>query len=64
MSNYKNEKEKILFDLIAVSNYTYEKAAKLLGLTKWQVQYKYSRIEKRILQYLKQKGVTEVNDLL
>ena len=64
MSNFKNEKEKILFDLVAIHNYSYKKAASYLGLTKWQVQYTYNKIEKRLLKYLKEKGIKELKDIL
>ncbi len=64
MENFKNEKEKVLFDLIAIHNYTYKKAAATIGMTKWQVQYTYSKLEKKILAYLKNKGIKELNDIL
>jgi len=64
MSNYSNEKEKNLFDLIAIHNFTFREAAKNLGMTKWQAEYKYKQIEKRILANLKDKGIRKVEDLI
>ena len=60
--NFEDESEKVLFDLIAIYNYTYKDAAKYLDLSKSQVRYKYLQIEKRIAEYLKLKGI-EVDNL-
>ena len=64
MENYNDEQEKVLFDLIAVHNFTYQMAAKQLGMTRWQAEYKYGQVEKRILQYLKNKGIKDMGDLI
>ena len=34
VENFKEDKERVIFDLIAVSNYTYEHTAKILGMTR------------------------------
>jgi DNA-directed RNA polymerase specialized sigma24 family protein len=62
--NYKDEKDRIIFDLIAISNYTYEEAGKYLGMAKYQVRYRYNAISKRILLYLQKKGINSLEDLL
>src|SRR4030042_2981666 len=62
--NYNNEKERILFELIAINNYTYDQAAKHLGLTKRQVVYKYQQVSRRILDRLRERGITRIEDLL
>jgi RNA polymerase sigma factor (sigma-70 family) len=64
MKNFKNEKEKILFDLIAIYNYTYRETGEYLGLTERQVRYKYGLIVKRLVQYFKKKGIKNLEDLL
>ncbi len=64
MSNFQDEREKALFDLIAVHNFTYEEAGKQLGMTKRQVDYRYNQITARILESLRRKGVKHLEDLL
>jgi RNA polymerase sigma factor (sigma-70 family) len=64
IENYRDEKERILFDLIAINCYTYEQAAKHLGLTKRQAVYKYQQVTRRILNHLKVRGITSIEDLL
>jgi RNA polymerase sigma factor (sigma-70 family) len=63
-SNYQDEKERILFDLVAINKYTYEQAAKQLGWSTRQVAYRYQQISKRIVSCLKQKGITRIEDLI
>lgn len=62
--NYRDEKERILFDLIAINNYSYEQAAQHLGLTRRQAHYKYQQVSRRILERLKDRGITRIEDLL
>lgn len=63
MRNFQNEREKALFDLIAVHNFTYEEAGKQLGMTKRQVDYRYNQITARILESLRKRGVKHIEDL-
>ena len=62
--NFSNERERILFDLIAVNNFTYKQVAKQLGLTRRQVEYRYGQIVERVLRYLQKKGINNIEDLL
>ena len=64
IENYRDEKERILFDLIAINCYTYDQAAKHLGLTKRQAVYKYQQVTRRILNHLKDRGITRIEDLI
>jgi RNA polymerase sigma factor (sigma-70 family) len=64
MENFQDEKDRIIFDFIAVSNFSYGNTAKILGLTRRQVEYKYGLIVDRILKYLAQKGIKSIQDLL
>jgi RNA polymerase sigma factor (sigma-70 family) len=64
MENFNDEKEKVLFDLIALYDFTYKEAAKYLGMTKSQAEYKYTVIEKRIVSYLQSKNIKGIDDLL
>ena len=62
--NYKDEKERLIIDLVAVHNFSYRKAAQQLGITRWQAEYIYNKVEKKILAFLKRKGIKEIGDLL
>ena len=64
MENFGTDEDAALFDLIAIRNFSYNEAAKHLGLSKRQVQYKYGRIVDRLLDSLKKKGITNLEDLL
>lgn len=64
MDHFKDEKERILFDLIAVNNFSYSQAAVQLGMTRRQVVYKYNQIANSIIDYLRSRGIKDVEDLL
>lgn len=64
MNNFQDVREKALFDLIAVHNFTYEEAGRQLGMTKRQVDYRYNQITARILESLRRRGVKHIEDLL
>ncbi len=62
--NFKDEADRIIFDMIAIQNTTYETAGKRLGFTRNQVKYRYFQMVNRITEYLKQKGIKSLEDLL
>jgi len=62
--NYKDERDRIIYELIAIKNYTYEEVAGVMGLTKRQVNYRYRTAVERIVDYLKKKGVNNLEELL
>ena len=62
--NYENDKERILFELIAVNDYTYSEAARQLGFSIKQVRYRYEKVLKRIIRSLHKKGITNIEDIL
>jgi len=64
MNNFKDIRDKILFDLIAIQNYTYEEAGKQIGINKRQTRYRYEHIIQRIINYLKTRGINSLEDLL
>ena len=64
MSNFEDEKERVLFDMIAIERYSYREACKILGLTFSQVRYKYEQIIKRLIDHLKKKGINNLEELL
>ena len=62
--NFKDEKERILFDLIAIRNFTYEEAGGQLGMNRLQARYRYGTIINRIVEYFRKKGINSLEDLL
>ena len=62
--NFKDEKDRIIYDLIAIKNYTLEEVARLLGITIRQVHYKYRCVVDRIVDHLKKKGINNLEELL
>jgi len=62
--NYKDEKDRIIYQLIAINYYTRKEVAWMLGITKRQVNYKYKCVADRIVGYLKKKGVNNLEELL
>ncbi|MBN2080419.1 MAG: sigma-70 family RNA polymerase sigma factor [Spirochaetes bacterium] len=58
------ETDRLLFDFIAVQNLTYVMAAKHLGMTRRQVEYRYARIVKTIQEKLGERGISKLEDLL
>jgi len=59
-----SEEERLIFDYIAVSKYSQNNVGRIMGLSRRQVGYRYWSIVKRILDYLKQKGIDNIGDLL
>ncbi len=62
--NYKDEHERIIYELIAIRNFTYDEVGGLIGLTGAKVRYKYKLVVDRIVDYLKKKGVNNLEELL
>lgn len=59
-----DEKNRIIFDLVAIQRYTLEEAAKEVGMSRDQVKYRYSLINRSILQTLKKRGVSNLEELI
>ncbi|MBN2159688.1 MAG: sigma-70 family RNA polymerase sigma factor [Spirochaetes bacterium] len=64
MDNFKDETDRVLFDLVGVKSFTYEEASAQLGLSKWQVRYRYGLIVERLCDYFRKKGINSLEDLL
>ena len=63
-TNFSDEKEKILFDMISIYRFSYKEAGKYLDMTRWQAEYKYRQVEKRIIARLNEKGIKEIGNLI
>jgi RNA polymerase sigma factor (sigma-70 family) len=64
MNNYEDDSERIIFELIAIHNFTYKEAAVQLGITEHKLRYKYNRATERLMQYFREKGIKGLEDLL
>ncbi len=53
-----------MFELIAYHKYSYSETASIMGLTKRKVEYKYNKIAVKITSLLKEKGISQIEDLL
>jgi len=56
--NYENDKERVLFQLIAINKYSYAETAEELGMSRRQAEYAYGKIVQKIVAYLKSKGIS------
>ncbi|PKL40501.1 MAG: hypothetical protein CVV44_02540 [Spirochaetae bacterium HGW-Spirochaetae-1] len=61
---YNSEKEKNLFELVAIHNFSFKEAGRYLDMTRWQAEYRYKQVENRVISSLKEKGIREIGDLL
>jgi RNA polymerase sigma-70 factor (ECF subfamily) len=59
-----NDEGRIIFDLIARHNFSYNHVARILGYTRRQIEYRYTQLVKSVLAYLKDKGITDIKELL
>jgi len=64
MGNFVGEREKVLFDLIAVSNFTHLEAGQALGMSLGQVKYRYGLIVRRLIECLNRRGIRNLEDLI
>jgi RNA polymerase sigma factor (sigma-70 family) len=64
MDNFGDEKERILFELISIYNYSHKQAGEALGYTRRQVRYRYETTAGRLISYLREKGIHNLEDLL
>ncbi len=59
-----SKEERMIIDLIATHNYEYTYTAKLMGLTRRKVEYRYNALVRKIIDYLQKKGINNIEDLL
>ncbi len=59
-----NEEERLIFDYVSYYNYSYNKTAEMLGITKRKVGYYYQRSLQKIIAHLKEKGINNIEELL
>lgn len=64
LENFGEERNRTIFDLIALYNYTYEETADHLGISKRQVRYQYGLVVNRLMDYFRKAGIHGLEDLL
>jgi RNA polymerase sigma factor (sigma-70 family) len=64
MDIFKSDTERAIFELIAINRFSYRYVAEQYGLTRRQVEYKYTQLVENIIKYLKTKGINNLEDLL
>ena len=57
-------KDRIIFDLIAIQNYTYRETATLTGTTFRHVRYRYGLVVSEVISFLNARGIKNIEDLL
>ena len=58
------DRDASLFELVAVYNYSFVQASKQLNLNYKQARYRYNVFADRVLERLKDKGISNIEDLL
>lgn len=61
---YKEEIEKIIYEMIARQNYSYRETAKILHISKPKLIRIYNNITNQLLKKLREKGIKKIEDLL
>ncbi len=57
-------KDRTLFDLIAINNYTYKEAGIHLGMRERQARYRYGLVVSRLIRFLEERGIKDLEELL
>jgi len=60
---FKDDRDRLIFDHIAIQRYSIEETGRVLGLTRDQVRYRYSNIARAIILALKTRGITKLEEL-
>ncbi|MGL4368313.1 MAG: RNA polymerase sigma factor [Spirochaetota bacterium] len=61
---FESETDRALFDMIALSGYTYADAARSLGVSYRQAHYGFEMVSRRIVSWFKSRGVSSLEELL
>ena len=62
--NESGDRDASLFELVAVYNYSFVQASKQLNLNYKQARYRYGVFADRVTEKLKEKGISNIEDLL
>jgi RNA polymerase sigma factor (sigma-70 family) len=64
IDNFGEEKNRTLFSLIALYDYTYEEAGKSLGMSRRQARYRFSLVVDKLMDHFRKKGIHGLEDIL
>jgi RNA polymerase sigma factor (sigma-70 family) len=62
--NFGDEKGRLIFDLIALNNYSYREAGDAVALSERQTRYRYNQITNRLMEHFRRRGVKGLEELL
>lgn len=63
-SLFKDDSERVMFELVAIHNYSYRSTARQLGTTEHKVRYRFGILVKNLLSYLEKKGISRLEDII
>lgn len=61
---FPEERDRSLFELVAVDGYSYAEASRALGISYRQARYGFECASKRIVSYLKGRGISNLEEML
>jgi RNA polymerase sigma factor (sigma-70 family) len=64
IENFGDEKNRILFELIAVHGYSYREAGENLGITEHKARYWYNIVVEKLMDHFRKKGIHGLEELL
>lgn len=63
-TNFSDETDRVLFELVASYDFTYREAGEQLGISERQAKYRFGLAVRRITEYFRLKGIARLEDLL
>jgi len=63
-NNFSDERERVLFELVASYDFTYREAGEQLGMSERQAKYRYGIAVRKLTEYFKERGIARLEDLL
>jgi RNA polymerase sigma factor (sigma-70 family) len=62
--NFGSEKNRVLFDLIAIHDFTFKEAGRNLGISEPQARYRFNAVAVKLVAYFRKKGIRGMEELL
>lgn len=63
-TNFIDENDRALFELVASYDFTYREAGEQLGMTERQAKYRFGLAVRRLADYFSERGIAKLEDLL
>lgn len=61
--NYENEQQLLVFELVALCQFSYVETSRLMGKSIRQVGYQYCKVMMRMIAYLRERGIAGLRDV-